>query len=62
MDASGLRGIHGMRCTLPHGLPPGDPEEGERWQACWPQGFDKRELPDAGWHVWSNGKWQKEEA
>ena len=62
MDASGLRGIHGMRCTLPHGLPPGDPEEGERWQACWPQGFDKRELPEAGWHIYRNGKWQKEEA
>jgi hypothetical protein len=62
MDARGIPGIDDLRCALPHGLPPVDPEEGERWLASWPQGHDRRELPDAGWHIYRNGKWQKEEA
>ena len=62
MDASGIPGIDGLRCTLPHGLPPEDPEEGERWLAPRPRRWNPRELPDAGWYVWRNGKWQKEEA
>jgi hypothetical protein len=62
MDAPGIPGIDGLRCALPHGLPPEDPEEGERWFAPWPTQRIPRELSEIGWHVWRSGKWQKEEA